>query len=548
MALINCKECNKEVSDQSPVCINCGFSTIVKPKYSNTPIIVIFVIFLLIVCGITAYFIVPRIITKNESVILFEDYDFVSLYEKAEYDKFNSPASENGLGDTLIYFEGVISLFDVLEATDVEEIYIYIVDDYNGNRWLATSYEGVNIVDGALVRAFGSYQGVSGKYEDLPSIVLIRLQTETQLHNFKSNIPGYYMFELLEGFGESNILNVTSLEITANDVLDVFDDSDVNNFHTFDLNGKKVSTFTNEYSTIKIFLYYVENSNHLSSILIAVEEDANSRILELADKFYEEIEKIIPANILNAITKGTDVFGENRLFIITCEYGADFDFGKLIFKNNEVSKKDFFKSEERIKIYEELYKKAEYQELYNVVMNYIEGETPDSNDNAYLILEKLNTIIPIINQIEVHYDNFDNYSKIFYKGLTDVDFNYSIVPFVTTKNNERSVIIGFHNSDWIFFNKAELKLDNGEKISFNINSPSREVISGSNLRESIIISLRDDHLEKLKNFNGMVIRFIGKDKQLDRNLTIDEQNSFKIISVFDDMNFFSNLLFRWENV
>lgn len=47
MALINCPECNKEISDSSSTCIHCGY--ILKPKKKKTGLIIFIAIFILVI-------------------------------------------------------------------------------------------------------------------------------------------------------------------------------------------------------------------------------------------------------------------------------------------------------------------------------------------------------------------------------------------------------------------------------------------------------------------------------------------------------------------
>ena len=103
--------------------------------------------------------------------------NFIKGYEKAKFEKFNSFASENGLGGTKIYINCVIDKTEVLEADGTKSILGHITDEY-GNKWLVNlhfipavsetyfdKYIGKNIVLKAV------YDGFSGTRK-MPYIIL----------------------------------------------------------------------------------------------------------------------------------------------------------------------------------------------------------------------------------------------------------------------------------------------------------------------------------------------------------------------------------------
>lgn len=105
---------------------------------------------------------------------------FVKGYEKAEFEKYNSNASENGLGGTKIYFNGEITKTEILNADGTTSILGYVKDDSN-NNWLVqlhfvpavseTQYDGIVGKDIVLR---GVYSGFSGT-KKLPVVVLDEL-------------------------------------------------------------------------------------------------------------------------------------------------------------------------------------------------------------------------------------------------------------------------------------------------------------------------------------------------------------------------------------
>ena len=103
--------------------------------------------------------------------------DFITGYEKAEFDKYNSPASENGLGDSRIYFYCTLDKTEILEADGTTSILGYVTDDA-GNKWLiqlhfvpAVSKTSFDSYVGKELVLRGVYSGFSGTKE-MPVVVL----------------------------------------------------------------------------------------------------------------------------------------------------------------------------------------------------------------------------------------------------------------------------------------------------------------------------------------------------------------------------------------
>lgn len=97
---------------------------------------------------------------------------FIGLFEKAEYDKYNSYASDNGLKDTLIYIEGKVlnqTKFDLDDST--MPLLALVVEQQDGNRWSVSVSSDAKIqeIQDKNVRVFGTYMGYSDVM-NLPSI------------------------------------------------------------------------------------------------------------------------------------------------------------------------------------------------------------------------------------------------------------------------------------------------------------------------------------------------------------------------------------------
>ena len=105
----------------------------------------------------------------------------VDGFELAEFSKYNSLASENGLDGTKIYFRGTIESIDVLKLDAPGDMIIGIIRDSNNNKWLC-SLNSTLFVDkkeyesliGEQLMIYGVYQGYSSSY-NMPAFKLYKL-------------------------------------------------------------------------------------------------------------------------------------------------------------------------------------------------------------------------------------------------------------------------------------------------------------------------------------------------------------------------------------
>ena len=120
--------------------------------------------------------------------------DFFDNYEEAKFDKFNSPASENGLADTSVWIEGKItdyfSFFGTEEASEFE-YYCGTLIDKDNNKWFLLFDENVmmdNETKNSMLNNYqnlqnhnaivcGVYAGYSGKH-CAPSVYSTKIYDE----------------------------------------------------------------------------------------------------------------------------------------------------------------------------------------------------------------------------------------------------------------------------------------------------------------------------------------------------------------------------------
>ena len=170
--------------------------------------------------------VIIKSMTKNDTVT--SDDAFVDGFEKAVFSKFNSNASENGLGGTNVYLNCVIDRIDFLD-TDVGKAIIGYLTDDGQNNWL-TLMHTTPLVDkdeyksivGKPITLLGVYEGFSS-VEKLPVVNLYKLRVD-ETGEIKDGIE-----TVLENEEDSSISNPKSTmtvytvdgktkEISASDV------------------------------------------------------------------------------------------------------------------------------------------------------------------------------------------------------------------------------------------------------------------------------------------------------------------------------------------
>ncbi len=123
--------------------------------------------------------------TESEAQNETDEYtppdDFLYGYIKADYETFNSPASENGLEDTRIYVVGTIGEIWSIDTEDAGKQYICSITTEEGEEWVcilnSESFVDENYYDTAKGhKSFftGIYQGYSDT-EEKPAFVLVSL-------------------------------------------------------------------------------------------------------------------------------------------------------------------------------------------------------------------------------------------------------------------------------------------------------------------------------------------------------------------------------------
>lgn len=126
------------------------------------------------------YIDIPIWETSLDVVITLPDNQtssFTDGYTLAEFSKYNSPASQNGLGDTPIYINCSITKTEVMKAGDYQMILGYLKDD-SGNQWLAMLNATVFDSESTFKNLVGKnlvFCGVYSGYSDAKNMPVIEL-------------------------------------------------------------------------------------------------------------------------------------------------------------------------------------------------------------------------------------------------------------------------------------------------------------------------------------------------------------------------------------
>jgi hypothetical protein len=110
-------------------------------------------------------------------------HEEIDGYQYAEFEKYNSYAKDNGLGDTLVYIKG-----EVKSVYDHENTCMLSVVSEDGGRWavgfLAVGYsdEIKELLDEKSVVCFGDYRGFSDVFQ-MPAIVADKVEVDNKTYN-----------------------------------------------------------------------------------------------------------------------------------------------------------------------------------------------------------------------------------------------------------------------------------------------------------------------------------------------------------------------------
>ena len=134
-----------------------------------------------------------------------EKYYWQIYYEKADFEKFKTPASENGLENTLISVHGELS--EIIETGDH---YTLIVSDSDKNNWAFSTQENTeNILElGDKISVYSIYLGQSSTFDDYPGGLITRYVKEGIIINALTENAAV-LYCAVEGYPNEYITDIT---------------------------------------------------------------------------------------------------------------------------------------------------------------------------------------------------------------------------------------------------------------------------------------------------------------------------------------------------
>ena len=271
-----------------------------------------------------------------------------------------------------------------------------------------------------------------------------------------------------------------------------------------------------DYSGPRIVCFSESSENNLSVILIFEKEGGHGFSSEAVVKIHNLLQETFnpDAYITDSFIKGK--INGDLVYSISAADTALAARELPLYVKEFRNENEFFADEERCKYFEQLLVQSNYEELYNYMLQYAESYGTDDDTELFTCITNLETLVPLLSQVNVQYDDFENESTIYYNGLTEIDYNNYFLPYCQTSSRGSIGLVykaGFENSDWIFFDTIYIKSANCETKSdhYNTSSITRDVISGG-IIEYINYSMRAEILNDIIN-NGVdaevKIRFVN---------------------------------------
>ncbi|GIO25297.1 hypothetical protein [Oceanobacillus sp. J11TS1] len=311
---------------------------------------------------------------------------------------------------------------------------------------------------------------------------------------------------------------------------------------SFEYENMNIDVIDSDNSAFRMFVYYVDDSEYASGIVLRNNGNNKDLSQETFDFFYDSIDKGAQ-DASRQFKRAHDDY-----YLVGVIFNSEIDIDNPPVDLSEISGKDFFSNEENVVFYKNALNKAEYKEIYDTASTYVDNNDVSEYDSANEIIEILEPIQDYMEDIEIQYDDFDEVSTIYYKGLNDISSENYIVPFITTEDNTMNLLVGFEKENWLFADDVIFNID-GERETIGTFDFDTETLGGRLIREEDIKTNVDEELiEEIVEADEVKMRFEGSKGELDYTLTTNDINAIKTLSSFNGIrNELSNLLYRFEN-
>lgn len=208
--------------------------------------------------------------TESEKKENIKHYSEIDGYEYANFEKYNSYAEDNGLGDTPVYIKGTVK-----SVSENKGICISSIASEDGGKWLVV-FAGVkytdeikDILDEETITCFGTYQGFSDIFQ-MPAIFVDKVKVDNKTYENKDLIA----------LSEPVQSESTTEKATVTEPVTESEDKSTNKV-IFDNNGIKV-IYTgiekdNFYTRVKM---YIENNSNTDYTIQARDVSVNGYMMD----------------------------------------------------------------------------------------------------------------------------------------------------------------------------------------------------------------------------------------------------------------------------
>lgn len=339
-------------------------------------------------------------------------------------------------------------------------------------------------------------------------------------------------------------LGLTTEEILGLHLLNSDSDS-FSGVKSFELqDGMTVDTVTNSYGNIRLLIYYLNNEKYPSGIILRNSSPGSSAVTEKGVDLLAKIDAAFDDEITDAIDI---IHEENKEYALTgFVFNNELKINSLPTTLSDLTNTDFFSSNSNVEFYQKAIQKADYKGLREIVNKYISEEDANEYDSAHEILKIIEPVQSVLDAVEINYDEIDEVTTIYYKGLNDVSSQNYVIPYITTKDKEMSLLLGFEKKGWLFFDEIIFNID-GEVDSLYSLDPDTDTLGGSMIREVATEGYDEELVSNLINANEIKMRFVGEKGNLDYTFTDVDKEALKVIKAFNGIHHdLSNLLYRFD--
>lgn len=364
--------------------------------------------------------------------------------------------------------------------------------------------------------------------------------TETVSHEISTqSVPDTQDITLDNPSSEAESSNSQTFGISSKEIAQITYGKEVN-FYSKSLGNYNVDIFPNgDYLLFCVSL----KEDTFPSLIYAYDQSkpgrdksSNALIQSFIDKY----------SIESNVQRVSYNLGDSSNQMISCLYIKDSKVKNFPLTIQIVPETDYFLTTDTEK-YKAACTEGRYNDILLDVQSYIDSTSPPSYDNAYTLISVLSPIVEHWEDIEINYDPIEKVATFSYSRINKISNNVHFYPYATTNEKLVHSLIGFYDSDWLFFEDITISSDENINISASHNKLEKVTDNGQ-IYEAYDTSLDDDIIKELLSSPTHTIRFIAKDNSFkDYEMSNEEYEALSVISKFQNVrNILSDLLYRFQ--